>query len=131
MRVKVSASIDVVEAFETAVPSTPSVALAVPLKRREAAELQFGLKEAGDLIVVVKDLAEFVSLCWAGLQVLRHASATGDPTETPRKLSPGVRGPIPIEISTATAHVRIALNLDSTPEQIHVQLASLLPGRGE
>jgi hypothetical protein len=73
MRVKLSGSIETLEALETALRETEGPFLETPLKRQESAELRFGVKEWGDIIVAAKNVAELVSLCWAGIQVLRRA----------------------------------------------------------
>jgi hypothetical protein len=75
MRVKLSGSIDTVEALETALQVTEGSSLEVPVTRHESAELLFGVKERGEIIVAAKGFAEVGSLCWAGFALRRTAIA--------------------------------------------------------
>lgn len=136
MRVKLSGPVEVIETFETTVQSTPGASLKQGLKRLEPAELRFGIVEAGAIVVVVKDLAELVGLCWSGIQALRMARAKpmSNSREAPdpvRVAAAGEPASIAIEITTAATHIRIAVPLDATREQIEKQLAPLQTGRAQ
>jgi hypothetical protein len=54
MRVKLSGPVEMVEALEAALQSTPNAVLETPLMRRENAELRFGVTEIADIIGIVK-----------------------------------------------------------------------------
>jgi hypothetical protein len=132
MRVKLSGSVEVVEALERTAQSAPDISVEGPLTRRENTRLALDLKEVADLIVMAKDFAEVVALCWGGLQVLRGISAkpvakSGE-AATPNAAE-NKPASIPLEVTTPRGSVRIAVSLESTPEQIAQQLAPLRPER--
>jgi hypothetical protein len=128
MRVMLSGSIETVEALETALRETEGPSLEVPLKRQESAELRFGVKEWGDIIVAAKGFADVVSLCWSGIQILRRALPGRAAPSGATIAVPGVtttQAPITLEVTTAGARVRVVIPLDSTREQIAEQLSPL------
>jgi hypothetical protein len=127
MRAKLSGSIETLEAMETALRDSTSSHLEKPLTIQANTELRFGVKEWGDIIVAAKDFGELVSLCWSGIQILRKL--TESPSERPpvSDAAPATiaGAPVTLEVTTATGQVRIAIPLDSTHEQISVQLSPL------
>jgi hypothetical protein len=127
MRVKLSGSIETVEALETALQVTEGSSLEVPATRHESAELRFGVKEWGEIIVAAKGFAEVVSLCWAGIQVLRRTLSERTAPSEASISGPKVAtsAPVTLEVTTAGARVRVAIPLDSTREQIKKQLSPL------
>jgi hypothetical protein len=127
MRVNLSGSIDTVEALEIALQVTEGSSLQVPVTRHESAELLFGVKEWGEIIVAAKGFAEVVSLCWAGIQVLRRTHNERTAPSGPSISGPEVTTPAPVtlEVTTAGARVRVVIPLDSTLEEIKLQLSPL------
>jgi hypothetical protein len=128
MRVKLSGSIEALEAIETASRDSAAAHLEKPLTTQSGTELRFGVKEWGEIIVAAKDFAALVSVCWSGLQILRKSakgSAKLAPASDPAAAFAGP--PLTLEVTTATGQVRIAIPLDSTPEQISIQLSHLQP----
>ena len=127
MRAKLSGSIETIEALETALRESIGYSLEVPLKRHESAELHFGVKEWGEIIVAAKGFAEVVSLCWAGIQVLRRTRRERAAPSIATAATPAstTQPPISIEVTTAEARVRVVIPLDSTRKQIEQQLAPL------
>ena len=133
MRAKLSGPVELVEALESAAQSAPDASVEGPLKRQESAEMRFGVKEFAEIVVVVKDVAELVALCWGGIQILRGLS--GGPgaksaeaaASTPAEPPPGEQMSLPLEITTPATRVRVAIPLESTREQVAEQLAFLQP----
>ena len=127
MRVKLSGSIEALEAIETAVRDSESSRLEMSLTPQASTELRFGVKEWGDLIIAAKDFGELVSLCWSGIQILRKI--TPGPATMPAVSDAAsatiAQAPVTLEVTTATGQVRIAIPLDSTHQQISIQLSPL------
>jgi len=150
MRVKLSGPIDVVEALEAALRSTADASLETPLTRRENSQLRFGMKEVAEIVVYVKDFAELVALCWAGIQALWSELAKPQPKSgvlSPlrrflsrlfrRSASDGGtlaasnvgKLSIPLEITTLSARIIITVPLECTRDQLEEQLALLDKGQ--
>ena len=104
MRVKLSGSVEIVEALEAAAKTTSSVSVEGPPQRNESAELRLGVAEVITIVVLIKDIAELAKLCWEGIQVLRTHS-------TKQKL-------IPLEFTTPSRLARVEVALDSTRDQV-------------
>lgn len=128
LRVRLSGPSEVLQHVESEARSTAAVD--APFTRREDAELRLGVKEIGDIVVVVKDVAALSALLWSGLKIVRAEWSKRGTARAPASAG-GTHSDLPIalDVTTATAQVRLSVPLDATREQIEAQLLTLRPPR--
>lgn len=116
MRVKLTGSLDLLREVETALNVTPDAGVEQPSERRESGELQFGLKEVGDLVGVVKDLADLapILIAAAGIVWRKLSSQTAPAPKSP--------APLTIDVTTAMKQVRITIRPGATVEDVTLQI---------
>jgi|SRR5262245_25209494 len=117
MRVKLSGSVELLEEVQAAMAAADPSSIEQSVRKREDAELRFGLHDLADLTGSVKHLVDVAPILFAA-GVAFWAKVSGRPT--PGKAKPTR---LTIDVTAPLKQLQVTITPTSTVEEIKIQLA--------